>query len=67
MAPDPRCSALAAAKDTKGAHRPWALSAALELNIHTGLSYTQIAEKMGKPESHVVASACFQLSRTRLR
>ncbi|EIN05563.1 hypothetical protein PUNSTDRAFT_54936 [Punctularia strigosozonata HHB-11173 SS5] len=36
MAPDPRCTALAAAKDKKG------------------ISYTQIAEKMGTSEQHVI-------------
>jgi hypothetical protein len=57
MAPDPRCSALAAAKDKKGP-LPSLSVPARRSRAHAGLSYTQIAEKMGKPEQHVIDSAC---------
>jgi hypothetical protein len=58
MAPDPRCSALAAAKDKKGESAPPLFALARCSWAHAGLSYTQIAEKMGKPEQHVIDSAC---------
>jgi hypothetical protein len=56
MAPDPRCTALAAAKDKKGAIYMYLVGHWLSFIVDIGISYTQIAEKMGTSEQHVIDS-----------
>ncbi|KAJ7063656.1 hypothetical protein C8F01DRAFT_1251181 [Mycena amicta] len=55
MAPNPQCSALAAAKDRSGQLAFSVLHCHPGLNIHSlGLSYGAIASKIGTTEQHVI-------------
>jgi hypothetical protein len=54
MAPDPTCSAVARAKDKSGKSSVEKRADDFDLDISIGLSYAQIAGKIGQSEQHVI-------------
>jgi hypothetical protein len=57
MAPDPQCTAVAAAKDKSGLYSKIVDRVVpTDTLLFSGLSYGQIAQRIGKSEQHVIDS-----------